>query len=169
MGKLASERALWHRAQKTDAPQDESEAFLDLAAFAEGRLDAEEEERVAALLAGDPEAFADIEAARALAREEAAPAPEGVIHRALAALPPAPSESNVLPFARPRRLLLGDFARWGSLAAATALAGWFGFSMGSGATHALLKIGAAGAGALLPHLFDPATGFLHELAASMLP
>jgi anti-sigma factor RsiW len=162
---FASDEALWRRAQATFAPQDEEERFLDVAAFADGRLDPDERERVAALLSAD--AAADVEAAQALAAaRRVAPAPERVIRRALLARPSG--AVGVFRLVPRRPSLFFDLARWGSLAAAVALVGWFGFALGSGATHALDQFGYASAGAFLPHLLDPTTGFLHDLAADML-
>ena len=62
-----SGRALWRRCQEADAPVDEAARFLDLAAFADGLLDEEEHDRVAADLAADLAAAGDIAAARQIA------------------------------------------------------------------------------------------------------
>src|SRR5438105_10644428 len=70
--------ALWRRSLTIDMAEDEDEHFLDLAGYAEDRLDPDERDRIAERLARDPVAAADIAAARALARpglpDEAAPA-----------------------------------------------------------------------------------------------
>jgi len=66
----AEDRRLWQRCRTMDAGEDEAARFLDLAAYADGLLDIEERERVAALLAGDPQAAADVRAAQALADAE---------------------------------------------------------------------------------------------------
>src|SRR5271169_6606804 len=114
-----SARSLWRRCQSADAPMDEAARFLDLAAFAEGVLDEEEHDRVAADLAADPVAAADVAAARALGRGlGASPAEIGhIIARANALVPEAPSRPGlVLPF-RPvpaRHRLLQGLAQWGS-------------------------------------------------------
>jgi anti-sigma factor RsiW len=163
-----SDETLWRRARDAAAPEDEGQGFLDLAAFAEGRLDSDEDERVAALLLADPEAAADVEAARALAgRTVFSPAPEPVIRRALLAAPAAPAV--ILRFSAPQRPALLDLARWGSLAAAIAVVGWLGFALGSGVTDALNPTLSPRAETALPNLLDPATGFVHDLAADMLP
>ena len=60
----SSDRALWRRSCLTDAPEDEASRFLDLAAFADGLLEPDERDRIAALLAGDPVATDDVAAAR---------------------------------------------------------------------------------------------------------
>jgi anti-sigma factor RsiW len=165
------ERSLWRRCQSADAPMDEAARFLDLAAFAEGLLDEDEHDRMAADLAADPVATADVAAALALSRGLAAlPAETGrVIARASVLVSEAPSEPGlVLPFgALPahRRILQG-LAQWGSLAAAIAVASWLGFAMGSGASLDLSQPGhqsPVGVDSLLPEVLDPATGFLRDL------
>src|SRR5689334_882259 len=84
-GLSPADRRLWQRCRVMDAAEDEAARFLDLAAYADGLLDPEEEGRVAALLAADPEAAADIRAARALAGTEAKTAGlERIIARAAA-------------------------------------------------------------------------------------
>ena len=56
----ASDRLLWQRSRMIDAPEDEAAQLFDLAAFADGLLDPEERDRVAAWLADDPDAAADV-------------------------------------------------------------------------------------------------------------
>src|SRR5207253_9286032 len=63
----AADRALWQRSVTAETVEDEAERFLDLAGFADGRLDADERDRIADRLAQDPEASADVMAAGALA------------------------------------------------------------------------------------------------------
>src|SRR5947208_16640581 len=69
-GPNPADRSLWQRCRLMDAAEDEAARFLDLAAFTDGLLDVEERDRVAALLATDPEAAADVREARALAASE---------------------------------------------------------------------------------------------------
>src|SRR5436309_4903852 len=127
--------ALWQRSRIADAVEQESERLLDLAGFAEGRLDEDDRERVAEWLARDPDAAADIAAAQALAAAmPAETAPEHIVERAaaLVAGSNATGSDNVVPF-RPKPsqgLRLGGVARWGSLAAAIAVASWLGFTLG---------------------------------------
>src|SRR5712672_2440614 len=54
----AEDRRLWQRCRTMDAEEDETARFLDLASYADGLLDIEERERVAALLIVDPQAAA---------------------------------------------------------------------------------------------------------------
>src|SRR5258707_4431643 len=70
----ASDRALWQRSATAETVEDEGERFLDLAGFADGRLDPDESERVAERLARDADIAADVAAAPGLAARRAAPA-----------------------------------------------------------------------------------------------
>jgi anti-sigma factor RsiW len=166
----ASDRWLWQRCLTTDAPEDEAGRFLDLAAFADGLLDADERDRVAAWLADDPEAAADVSAARAVLKlDKPAAGLEGVITRACKLSPePVPTRGNVVVLAhwRSHRVVQG-FAQWGSIAAAVALAGWLGFSMGSDTSLALTAPTQASEASSLPELFDPAPGFLRDLGEGL--
>ena len=170
-----SGRALWRRCRSADVVMDEGARFLDLAAFTDGLLDQEQHDRVAAILAADPAASADIAAARAMADGRAAP-PQGlesIIARASALVPETARGSGVvLPF-RPMpaiHRLWHAVAQWGSLAAAIAIASWLGFSMGSGVSLELSQPGQqsqVGVDGLLPELLDPATGFLRDLGEGL--
>jgi anti-sigma factor RsiW len=165
-----SGRALWRRCQSADAAIEEGARFLDLAAFAEGLLDEDEHDRVAASLATDPGAAGDIAAARALVSGLGAPPAgvEGIISHASALVPETPSKpAPVLPFRTlsARRRLLPALAQWGSLAAAIVVASWLGFAMGSGVSLQLSQPSQqsqVGVDTLLPELLDPATGFLRD-------
>jgi anti-sigma factor RsiW len=165
-------RALWQRSCTTDVPEDQTARFLDLAAFAGGRLDSDEQERIAALLAADPAAAADVAAARALGGgiDESPDALERIIARACAILPDSSiNQGRVLAFPWPRRHggILHGLTRWGSLAAAIATASWLGFAMGSDTWLALEQPNAAGDASFLPELLDPGTGFLRDLSEGL--
>ena len=153
---FAADRALWRRSLATDAPEDEAGHFLDLAAFAEDRLDPDERERVAALLT--PDAASDVEAAR---RPAAAAAPASVRRRAMLLYPP--EGGNVIRFA-PRSVLrpIREIAQWGSLAAGIVVAGWLGFAMGSDASLNLSQ-SVSGEQGFLADVLEPNSGFLHQL------
>jgi anti-sigma factor RsiW len=141
--------------------------FLDLAAFAEGRLETDEHDRVAAALGNDPAAAADVAAAQVLAHGIVEP-PDGldrVITRALAVLPAAPGRIVPLPPPRQHRRILHVLTRWGSLAAAIAIASWLGFAMGSDTSLALSQAGTDAS--LLPELLDPGTGFLRDFGEGL--
>jgi anti-sigma factor RsiW len=165
-GPNPADRGLWQRCRMMDAPEDEAARLLDFAAYADGRLDVEERERVAALLADDQEASADVSAARALAGSEHASAGlERVIARAVAISPDGcAAPARVVPFARRRgRRAIEVFAEWGSIAAALALASWLGFAMGSDTSRALGEPHQTIDTTLLPELFDPGPSFLRDL------
>lgn len=166
----ASDRRLWQRCRVTDVPEDEAARFSDLAAFADGLLDPDEQDRVAAWLAGDKEASADVSAARAAPEPDRNTAElERVIARACAISPEARTTGGrivVLAQWRPRRLVQ-DIAQWGSLAAALALASWLGFSMGSDASLALTAPQPPGESSLLPDLFDSGSAFLRDLGEGL--
>ena len=153
-----------------DAEEDEAARFLDLAAYADGLLDIEERERVAALLAADPQASADVRAAQARAVAGLTPVGlERIVARASAIAPDTESVSGkVVPLAPRRgRSLLQITAQWGSLAAAIALAGWLGFAMGSDTSLALRDTRQPSAAGLLPELFDPGTVLLRDLGEGL--
>ena len=169
-GPNPADRSLWQRCRVLDAAEDEAARFLDLAACADGLLDTEEEERVAALLAADPEAAADVRAARALAAAEPMSAGlERIIARASAISTDAdPELARVVPFTRWRgRRGVEVFAEWGSIAAAVALASWLGFAMGSDTSRALREPRQPSDSTFLPELFDPAPSFLRDLGEGM--
>jgi hypothetical protein len=166
----AEDRRLWQRCRTMDAGEDETARFLDLAAYADGLLDIEEQERVAALLTADPEAAADVRAAEVLATaERTSVGLERIIARACAISPDTdPVRGKVVPLAsRQGRRLLQSFAQWGSLAAAIALAGWLGFSMGTDASIELSGHRLPSDTGLLPELFDPGTGLLRDLGEGL--
>ena len=166
----AADRRLWQHCRATDAPEDEAARFLDLAAFADGQLDADDQDRVAAWLAEDQDAAADVSAARVLGNDyEYTAELERVIARACAISPeadPARGQVVVLAHWRRRRIAQG-FAQWGSIAAAIALAGWLGFSMGSDTSLALTAPRQQSETGFLPDLFDPAPAFLRDLGEGL--
>src|SRR6266403_5173873 len=116
-------RALWRRSCRTDAPEDEAARFLDLAAFVDGLLEADERDRVAAMVAADPAAAADVAAAQAFAGgfAELPDGLERVIVRACAILPDnVAAKGDVFAFRSPRghRSIVNVLTRWAGLAAA---------------------------------------------------
>jgi hypothetical protein len=169
--KPLSDRDLWQRCRLADAQEDEDLRLLDLAAFAEGGMDPDEHERIAAFLAADPDAAGDVAAASATAGDVGiSPAViERIVARASALNTAAPwGAGQILRLFRPRRhLLLHGLAQWGSLAAAIAMAAWLGFTMGSDASLALRQPTVSGGDATVIELFDPSTGFLHDLPAGV--
>jgi len=168
----SSDRALWRRSRTTDAAVDEAARFLDLAGFADGLLDADEGDRVAALLAADPAAEADVAAAQGFVGGlgETPAGLERIVARACALVPdPHLAGARVIAFTpRPRRhRVLHGLAQWGSLAAAIMVASWLGFSMGSDTSIALSQPGFSNDSSYVPELFDPGTGFLRDFGESL--
>lgn len=159
------DRGLWRRSRDTDATEDEAEHYLDLAGFAEGRLDAEEAARLAELLARDPAALSDIDAARRLATEPVPATPERMFERA-AALVDADAVPSGRVIAFPTRRWaapdLHRLAQWGSLAAAIVMAAWLGFALGADTSMSLTRAGQSENG-FLNELLNPSTGFLRDL------
>lgn len=174
---FAAGRSLWQRCRTIDAPDDEAGRFLDLAAFADGTLTDDEYDRVAALVADDPIARADVAAARALSAG-GIPLPGGIQHIIKRAIglaadmserrhAAAASSTNAGPHFAGRQILQA-VAQWGSLAAAIAFTGWLGFAMGSGASLTLIQPNQPtqiSDDNPLPELLDPPTGFLRDLGA----
>ena len=162
-------RTLWQRCRQIEAPADEAERFLDLAALADGTLDEDDHERVAAALAGNPIALADVAAARALSAAPIAMPPHigPIIERAIAILETPAERGSVVSLRRPPsgRAVLHALAQWGSLAAAIACAGWLGFAMGSGASQNLSQTGEVTQISdenSLPELLDPSAGLFRD-------
>ena len=157
------DRALWRRSRETDATGDEAGRFLDLAAFAEDRLDAEDEARVAELLTRDPVAAADTDVARALAAESLPATPDDVFERA-SALVAADAGGQVVRFPQRRWAAPGlqRLAQWGSLAAAVVMAAWLGFALGADTSMSFTRASQSDNG-FLNELLNPSTGFLRDL------
>jgi anti-sigma factor RsiW len=160
----SSDRDLWRRSCRIDAPEDDVARFLDLAAFADGLLEPDEHDRVAALLAADAAAAEDVTAARALRGEALPGGLERIIARACA-IAPDESNSHVVAFVPPprQRRIVHVLAQWGSLAAAIVVASWLGFAMGSDMSRTLRGPLPSGEANFLPELFDPGSGFLRDL------
>src|SRR5213080_2891706 len=160
--------ALWRRSIMVETTPDEAERYLDLAGFADGRLDPDDRERVAEWLAGDPAAAGDIAAARALAtRADGAEAmPEPAIARAAALVGGGePQRATVIPFpfGRRSRLTLHGTARWGSLVAAMAVASWLGFTLGMDTSLSYAQIRHGSEDGVLREFLDPSAGFMRDL------
>jgi hypothetical protein len=159
-----ADRRLWQGCRDADAPENEAERFLDLAAFADGLLVDEERERVSALLETDSDAETDVRAAQLRGGVSLPAGLERIILRA-AKIPFDASVASlrVVALAPRRRRTAFDFAQWGSLAAALVLASWLGFSLGTDASLALAERRQPSDAGFLPELFDPAPGLLRDL------
>jgi hypothetical protein len=166
-GARPPDREVWRRSQEIDAPPDEAEWLLDLAAFAENRLDADDTARIAALIARDADAAGDIAAARALADTTIAAADEQIVASAAALVDESRSEAQLIafPLRRPVARPWYSAATWSSLAAAIALAGWLGFDLGSGLSGTL-PLGHSADEASASELLDPAPLLLRDFTES---
>lgn len=135
---IPADREVWRRSREFEAVPDEADYLLDLAAFADNRLDDEDKARVAALIARDPAITDDVAAARALAGATMLPPDAGVIARAAALVPARgagdrpKAELIAFPARPPAVRRWYSAATWSGLAAAVVLAGWLGFDLGSG-------------------------------------
>jgi anti-sigma factor RsiW len=125
---------VWRRSQEIEAAPDEAEYLLDLAAFADSRLDDDDTARIAALIARDSDAAADVAASRMLADAVPTAADEQIVIRAAALVGEGRPEALLIAF--PARQITArpwySAATWSGLAAAIAIAGWLGFDLGSG-------------------------------------
>ncbi len=136
-GQRPPERRRWWRGREVQANRAESERFLDLAGFVDGRLDNDQRERVAALIAAEPTAAADAAAARVLIAATLPAVSDEIVARAAALIGPAQptlAGGEILAFPRrsppPRPRAWPNAARWSGLAAAIAVACWLGFDLG---------------------------------------
>jgi anti-sigma factor RsiW len=156
--------ALWRRSRTVDMTEGaaEAERYLDLAGFADGRLDPDDRERVAEFLAGDSVAAGDVAAALALAGRQGA-APESAIARACALVEPRCATVVPFPHNRRDRPRLQGMARWGSLVAAMAVASWLGFTLGMDTSLSLVQIRQPGEDGFLHEFVDPSAGFMRDL------
>jgi anti-sigma factor RsiW len=158
--------ALWRRSRSLDAVADDAARFLDLAGFADGVLDVDDHERVAAWVSRDPEAAEDVAAARAAATADPMPPPETVVARALALVDAEPARrGNVVPLPlHPRTMpTLRWAAGWGSLVAAMVIVGWLGFNLGMDASLSVTGVSQASDEGFLQEWGDPSASFLRVL------
>ncbi|HML09721.1 MAG TPA: hypothetical protein VK432_02600 [Stellaceae bacterium] len=150
------DREIWRRSQEIEAPVDEAEQLLDLAAFADYRLDDDETARLAARIARDADADGDVAAARLMASATMEAAAPDVIARATLLVGDDPVEAQVIAF--PARQPQGPSwfgaVRWSGLAAAMVLAGWLGFNLGSG-LPGVTPVGHTADEGAPNELFDP--------------
>ena len=167
-----AERELWRRGSVAEIPENEFDRFLDLSGFADGRLDPDEHDRVADHLAQDPEAAADIAAARALAQRSLTGevAPAHVIARACALVDEKPAgTAGIIPFPRrhrPQPTFTG-VARWAGLAAALVVASWLGFDLGSMTSAAFGPGMQSPEDNLVRDMLEPSSGFVRDLTEGM--
>jgi anti-sigma factor RsiW len=117
-----------------EATPDEASELLDLAAFADNRLDDDETARIAVLIARYAELADDIAAARTLAGATMLAADAGIVARAEALVGNVQPEAELIAFPTRPPVVRPWYsaATWSGLAAAIVLAGWLGFDLGSG-------------------------------------
>ncbi|HTQ34734.1 MAG TPA: hypothetical protein VMI30_11225 [Stellaceae bacterium] len=135
---VSADREVWRRSQEIDVVPDEAEYLLELAAFADSRLDEDDTARIAARLAHDAMAAEDIAAARTLGGAAMLSADADVIARAGALVGEDRPDAVLIPFPvrHPPVRHWSSAATWSGLAAAMVLAGWVGFDLGSGISRA---------------------------------
>ncbi len=153
--KSATEAALWRRfraLERADANQ-EAPTALELAAYADGRLDESTVERIEAWLHGHREVLDDIIAARS---GHELPAPHEVVERAAALVGSDPAGARIIPFRRPAAPSYGwrvHMARI-AVAASLVLTGLIGFTLGTESYASLFGPAASVTGGL----FDQSSG-----------
>ena len=162
-----SDRDVWRRSQQTDTSRDEAEVLMDLAAFADNRLDPDEAARVEVLIVGDADAAADVVAARVLAGTAMAAADPAIIGRAEALVGEGKPEAVLIAFPTPRPASRPWYsaASWSGLAAAMVVAGWLGFDLGSGLSTSPV-LGGSAADLTANELFDATPLMLRDITES---
>ncbi len=167
-----ADRNLWQRSRVTDAVEDECDRFLDMAAFADGRLDSDERERIAEWLRSHPEAAGDIAAARALASGSTYQTfSKTGLARATALVGDSGQSRRgaVLPFQarRGERPGVAAIAQWGGLAAAMVVAGWLGFTLGMDTSGMLGRSGPGFDDGVAQDLFGSSPAFFRDLTGGV--
>lgn len=164
------DRTLWQRSQGSQTSLAETERFLDLAGFVDGRLDNGERARVAELIAGDPMAAADAAVARVLHAAALPPASGEIVARATALVDSEQVGGKILSFPhqrlrqpQPQPRIWTEAARWSGLAAAIALACWLGFDLG-GDLPGIASITRPSDDMGVSELLDPAPLALRDLS-----
>jgi anti-sigma factor RsiW len=163
-----TDRNLWELGRVTDVVEDEAERLLDIAAFADGRLDADERDRIAAWLQSHPEAAGDVAAASALVGGAAHEIlPETSFARACALVGGGGPSRHAIVVAFPpksaRRPGLAALAHWGGLAAAMVVAGWLGFRLGMDTSGMLARSGPGFDDGVAQELFGSSPAFFRDL------
>ena len=162
-----SDRDVWRRSQQTDTSRDEAEYLMDLAAFADNRLDPDEAARVEAVIVGDADDAADIAATRMLAGTAIAAADPAIIGRAEALVGEGRPDAVLIAFPAPRPATRPWYsaATWSGLAAAMVMAGWLGFDLGSGLSTSPV-FGGSTVDLTANELFDAAPLMVRDLTES---
>jgi anti-sigma factor RsiW len=167
-GASPEDRAIWRRSQEIEAPADEAEHLLDLAALADNRLDEDDAARVSALIARDAGLTDDIATARVLADATMLPANEEIVARAVALVEGSRPEVELpeaeliaFPVRPPVVRPWHSAATWSGLAAAVVIAGWLGFDLGSGLSS-ISPFGLTSGNTSASELLDPGPVLLRD-------
>jgi hypothetical protein len=158
------DRSLWRRCQEIEAPSDEAERLLELAALADNRLDDDDDTaRIAALIADDADLMQDVAAARALADATMLAADESVVARAEALVGEDRPEAVLIAFPVHQTIVRPWYsaATWSGLAAAIVIAGWLGFDLGSGLSN-IPPFGHSPGDVAASELLDPGPVLLRD-------
>lgn len=129
------ERLMWQR-WRADAAASAAPDALQLAAYAEGRLDETNAEAVENFLAAYPDTLNEIVAARAATETPAIGASDDIIAKACALVSSRGTIETVVPLRRPA-LRWHNALAWGSIAASLVAASFVGFTAGSDAYRTL--------------------------------
>jgi hypothetical protein len=163
------DRELWRRSQEIEAPLDEAERLMELAAFADGHLDDDDSERIAALIVRDAEAADDVAAARALAGVATIAASQAIVARAASLVgdDAVVSGAEVIAFPTPPPVIRPWYSAvtWSGLAAAIVFAGWVGFDLGNGLST-VGSVARAPDDQSASEFFDPAPLLLRDFTDS---
>jgi hypothetical protein len=165
-----TDREIWRRSQEIEAVPDEADHLMDLAAFADNRLDDDDADRIAALIARDGIAAEDIAVARMLAGATMLAADAAAVAWAEALVGENRRdhpEAELIAFPRRPTMVRRWYsaASWSGLAAAIVLAGWVGFDLGSGLSAAPPPARAADE-VSASDLLDPAPLLLRDFTDS---
>jgi hypothetical protein len=158
--------ALWQRSRMTDAAEDDAERILDLAGFADGRLDPDDRERVAEWLAGDPRR-------PAMSRRRARSPRRPQRNRRPSRWSRGPRSSSIamssaachpLSGHPPRPADAASYRELGSFAAAMAVASWLGFTLGMDTSLSFVQRGQPGEDGFFSEMLDTSPGFMRDLS-----
>ena len=156
LGDQAGDAALWQRWRPEARAAAGEAAALDLAAYAEGRLDEAQAEPVEAWLFAHPDGLVELAAVRAAAVAPLPQATEAMIARAAALI--APAAATVVPF-RARRIASRPSWRmamaWGGIAASLLATSLVGFTIGNSAYLTFVGASPPAAESTLHELLDP--------------
>lgn len=164
LGERAEGAALWRRWLLDRGSAAEAPDALLLAAYADGRLDEAEQDKVEDWLAEHPEALDDVLAAAKANAVAATFAPERIVFRAAALVSGGGGPATLVPFpsglvAQPRQWR--STIAWAGLAASLLLTSLVGFGIGNNAYDSLAAQSAA-VESTAHELLDPPSALFFE-------